>query len=76
MGLDFDQLYPARFMKAGEFQGKDVTLKVSGVAVEELESEKGKKGKGIVSFERKYGVNLRATAKALWAEFNLFGEAE
>lgn len=50
--MDFDQLYPNRFLKAGEFQGKDVTLKITGVMVEELESEKGKKGKGIVSFER------------------------
>jgi len=50
--MDFDQLYPNRFLKAGEFQGRDVTLKISGVVVEELENEKGKKGKGLVSFER------------------------
>lgn len=50
--MDFDKLYPARFMKAGEFEGRDVTLTISDVKVEELESVKGKKGKGIISFEK------------------------
>ena len=48
--MDFDKLYPNRFLKAGEFGGRDVTLTVTGVKIEELESEKGKKVKGIVSF--------------------------
>lgn len=51
MGLDFDQLFPNRFMKAGEFKGKDVTLKISAVKVEVLEGDKGKETKGILSFE-------------------------
>lgn len=50
--MDFDQLYPNRFMKAGEFQGRDVTLKIISVKLEELEGEKGKKNKAIVTFER------------------------
>ncbi len=51
MGLDFDQLYPARFLKAGEFAGKEVTLTVAGVTIEELEGDKGKQSKGILSFK-------------------------
>jgi len=49
--MDFDALYPNRFLKAGELAGKDVTLTISNVKLETLEGEKGdKKKKGIVSF--------------------------
>lgn len=48
--LDFDQLYPNRFLKSGEFSGRDVTLTISGVSQEELEGSSGKKVKVIVSF--------------------------
>jgi hypothetical protein len=51
MGLDFDQLFPNRFLKAGEFKGKDVTLTVAAVDVEELEGDKGKQVKGIITFK-------------------------
>lgn len=47
-GLDFDELFAnEKFLKAGEFQGKDVTLTISGVRREtfETEDENGKKGK-------------------------------
>lgn len=50
--VDWDQLYPGRFMKAGEFNGKKVTLKILSVDLEELEGDKGKQVKGIVAFER------------------------
>lgn len=50
--MDYDELFPNRFMKAGEFKGKDVTLKISGVQIEELEGDGGKKVKGIISFDR------------------------
>ena len=48
--MDFDKLFPARFLKAGEFAGKDVTLTIAGVRLEELESQKGKETKAIVGF--------------------------
>lgn len=53
-GLDFDQLFPARFMKAGEFKGRDVTLRIKAVFIEELEGDKGKQTKGILEF---HGTN-------------------
>ena len=48
----FDDLYPGRFLKAGNFHGKQVTLTIAGVHVETLEGEKGKQDKAIVSFEK------------------------
>lgn len=50
--MHFDELFPNRFLKAGEFKGKDVTLTIKGVQREELEGDKGKETKAIVSFER------------------------
>lgn len=50
MGLDFDQLFPGRFLKAGDFLGRDVTLTISEVKIEELEGDKGKQVKGLLSF--------------------------
>lgn len=52
MGLDFDELFPNRFMKAGEFKGRDVTLKITAVKVEKLVGDKGEETKGILSFEK------------------------
>jgi len=49
--VDFDELYPGRFIKAGELQGKKVTLTIRSVDLDELEGDSGKKIKGIVSFE-------------------------
>jgi hypothetical protein len=51
MGLDFDQLFPNRFLKAGEFAGKDVTLTIASVKVEVLVGDKGEESKGIVGFK-------------------------
>jgi predicted YcjX-like family ATPase len=47
---DFDELYPGRFIKAGDLKGRDVTLTIAKVQVEELEGSK-KQMKGIVSFK-------------------------
>ncbi len=55
--MDFDRLFPGRFVKAGDFNGKDVTLTIASVAIEELEGDKGKEMKAIVAF--------RETKKAL-----------
>jgi hypothetical protein len=40
--VDFDQLYPGRFIKAGELLGKKVTLTVTDIAHEELVGDDGK----------------------------------
>lgn len=50
--VDWDELYPGRFIKAGDFKGKNVTLTISRVKVEELIGDKGPQMKGILSFER------------------------
>ena len=34
--MDYDLLYPGRFLKSGEFEGKDRTLTITAVRVEEL----------------------------------------
>jgi hypothetical protein len=49
---DWDELYPGRFLKAGEFKGKKVTLTIAAVELDELEGDKGKKVKGVLSFEK------------------------
>jgi hypothetical protein len=50
--VDYDQLFPGRFMKAGEFQGRDVTLTISDIEMEDLPQDKGgEKPKGILSFK-------------------------
>jgi len=49
--VDFDQLFPGRFLKAGLFKGKNVTLTVTAVDVEMLPSDKGgDRVRGILSF--------------------------
>lgn len=50
--VDFDQLYPGRFLKAGELLGKKVTLTISDVDLEGLMGDDGKeKAKAIISFK-------------------------
>jgi hypothetical protein len=48
--IDFSQLYPGRFVKAGDLKGRDVTMQISDVAMEELEGDDGKRAKAIISF--------------------------
>jgi|SRR5690606_2827431 len=50
--VDFDELYPGRFIKAGDFKGQKVTLKIAMVRVEELVGDKGPQMKGVIGFER------------------------
>jgi hypothetical protein len=50
--VDFDQLYPGRFIKAGELLGKKVTLTITDVELEGLLGDDGKeKAKAIISFK-------------------------
>lgn len=68
---DYDQLYPGRFLKSGEFKGKDVTLTIRDVDLEELADEKGTKKnddgekvkiKGVLFFhETEKGIVLNRT---------------
>lgn len=49
---DYDQLYPGRFIKAGEFKGCEYTLTISDIETEEMKSKKkGIETKVIVSFK-------------------------
>jgi hypothetical protein len=46
----YDDLYPGRFLKAGNFDGRKVTLTVKDADLEELEGEDGTKPKAIIRF--------------------------
>lgn len=48
--VNFDQLYPGRFLKAGSFEGRKVALTIKDVNVEELEGETGPKKKATIAF--------------------------
>jgi hypothetical protein len=76
--VDWDQLYPGRFMKAGEFKGKKPTLTIVSVDLDELEGTKGKQIKGIITFKeteralalnRTNGVCLKAMFGRLLADW-------
>lgn len=49
--VDYDQLYPGRFIKAGDLAGRDRNLTIARVDLEELEGRKGKQGKGVIHFQ-------------------------
>lgn len=52
--MDFDKLFPGRFLKAGLFGGQEVTLTITAVAIEQMEKEdKSKETKGILSFKER-----------------------
>lgn len=51
--VDWDELYPGRFIKASDLKGKKVTLAISRVRVEELIGDKGPQMKGIINFDGK-----------------------
>lgn len=60
MALDFDQLFPGRFIKAGDFKGRDWTVTISKVRTEEMEGRKGIEVKAIIGFvgkKREWIVN-------------------
>jgi hypothetical protein len=50
--VDWDELYPGRFLKAADFKGKNVTLKIASVSLEELVGDKGPQIKGVMTFEK------------------------
>jgi hypothetical protein len=50
--VDWDELYPGRFLKAGELKGKNVTLRIKSVDLEKLVGDKGEQTKGVLTFEK------------------------
>jgi hypothetical protein len=40
--VDWDQLYPGRFLKSGELLGKKVTVKIADIALEDMETDDGR----------------------------------
>lgn len=48
---DYDELFPNRFLKSGLFKGKQHTLTIVRIVLEEMEDKKGKRNKAIVSFQ-------------------------
>lgn len=51
--MNYDELFPGRFLKSGQFKGRDVTLTIRSVRIEPLPDDKGgTKVKGIVGFEK------------------------
>lgn len=69
--MDYEALFPGRFLKSAQFKGREVTLTIAGIRIEELEGDKGKKAKGIVSFVGKpiEWVLNRTNAECLKALF-------
>lgn len=69
--MDFELLFPGRFIKSAQFNGRDVTMTIKAVVLEELEGIRGKQQKGIVSFEERplQWVLNRTNASALKAMF-------
>ena len=64
-------MFPSKYLKAADFKGKDVTLTIKSVQMDELESKRGKEWKYIVHFEETDKMlvmnvtNARSIAKAL-----------
>jgi predicted YcjX-like family ATPase len=48
--VDFDELYPGRFIKVGDLKGRDVNMTITAVHLEELEGTK-KQDKGVLTFQ-------------------------
>jgi hypothetical protein len=69
--VDFDELYPGRFIKSGEFLGKKITLTIADVNIERLGMDADKKVKGIVAFREtdKQWVLNRTNGECLKAMF-------
>lgn len=77
--VDFDQLYPGRFIKAGELLGKKVTLTITDVDMEDLIQEDGKKkAKATIAFKetekqlvmcKTNGISIKAMFGKVLAEW-------
>lgn len=61
--VDYDELFPGRFLKAGLLHGRQITLTIADVDTDSLPQDDGKmKTKGIVLFEKTdKGLALNST---------------
>jgi hypothetical protein len=70
----YDQLYPSRFIKAGELLGKKVTLTISSVDLERLIGDDGKeKVKALVAFKETEKQFVMCKTNGLCLK-NMFGK--
>jgi hypothetical protein len=69
--VDFDELYPGRFLKAADLKGQKVTMTIADAWLEELEGDDGKEFKATVSFKErpKELVLNRTNGEAIKAMF-------
>ena len=69
--IDYDELFPGRFIKSGEFKGRKVTLEITEVDTDELPCKGGKKVKGVVAFKQtpKQWVLNRTNGECMKAMF-------
>lgn len=73
-GLSYDQLFPGRFIKAGEMDGKDVTLTIKDVYLDTIEQEDGReKAQAVVAFQeiaRELALNKTngQCLRAMWGD--------
>lgn len=50
--VDYDELFPGRFLKAALLGGKQWNIRIADVHVEKLPSDKGPQWRGVISFRR------------------------
>ena len=70
--MDYEALFPGRFLKAAEFKGREVTKTISAVEIVELpQDDGGERARGVVSFSDtpKQWVLNRTNAVCLAAMF-------
>lgn len=66
--MDFEALFPGRFIKAAEFKGREVTLTISALDLVDLPQDTGpEKARGVISFResKKQWVLNRTNAVCL-----------
>jgi hypothetical protein len=63
--VNYDQLYPGRFLKAGTLEGKKATLLIAEIVHERLEGDDGEKLKAVMSFAGKDMQLVLAKTNAL-----------
>jgi len=57
--VDYDELFPGRFLKAGLFKGRPVTLTITDVEREKLPQDNGTvRDRGVISFKESKGLQL------------------
>lgn len=62
--MDIDAAFPSQFLKASDLQGKNVTLMIDRVELEEIKGRRGNENKPVVYFSRtKKGLVLNVTNK-------------